>query len=154
MKTATKPIKKILIGSGILTWDRYERIGDRYGTVWLQDRNSLDEKIHQGAIMHYDVIKNHTNQKGELLCEVTKTRESTHIGDLARGLFPVMPAMGQVILLGEGTLFLEEKKFPGEPAFTVVGLRPTDGREHDWLNPVALYTAHEQTVNLYFHPTK
>jgi hypothetical protein len=81
-------------------------------------------------------------QRGSLVVEVLETRESTHIGDLFRGFFPSTPQVGEVIRLGSGAVFVE----PGE--ISTIGLLPDDHRTSDWLDPQALYRAHEQTVRL------
>jgi hypothetical protein len=33
-----------------------------------------------------------------------------------------------------------------------IGVQPQDGREMDWMDPHALYRAHDQTVELSFEP--
>jgi hypothetical protein len=138
---------KILIAKGALTWNAPERRSDRYGTVYVHDLNSEEKKINSGSIMLNEIIKSLVNKKGTLLCEVLETRQSTHIGDLFHGVFPVTPAVGETVILGEGTLFTEEQF----NSF-VVGLKPADGRTELWLDINKLYRVHEQTVNLYFQP--
>ena len=132
------------IGTGVLTWTRYERIGDRYGAVYLIDRQPedyfADEKYR------YPVLTEITDEPfGRLTAKVLETRESGHIGDLFRGLFPTTPEVGEEIVLGEGYLF-----YAHDGDIFTVGLDPRDGRASDWLDPRALYRAHEQTVELWF----
>jgi len=129
------------IGTGILNWPNVERIGDRYGVVGLWDDGHtlpLAAPLPEGI-------------EGELVAEVLETRESHHIGDLFRGLFPTTPNVGDRIVLGSGTLFRETKREGGD-TYEYVGLRPDDGRDTDWLNPEALYRVHHQTVRLLFEP--
>jgi len=134
----------ILLGQGRLTWSRYERIGDRYGAVSLMtDGDSLN-----GVGKWVPISDEHDGQHGTLAAEVLETRDSTHIGDLFRGLFPETPEVGERIVLGQGTLFTER----ADLGAVQVGLRPDDGRKVDWLNPEKLYRAHEQTVRLLFMP--
>ncbi|MFH0892455.1 MAG: hypothetical protein V1867_06785 [Candidatus Falkowbacteria bacterium] len=124
---------KILLGTGILNWDRGERVSDRYGTVKLfaflgqEDTCAFNTEL-QG-------------QNGQLVAKVLKTRHSDHIGDLFRGVFPETPEVGEEIVLGRGELFFERD---------AVGLRPDDGRESLWLDIRKLYRAHLQTVELFF----
>jgi len=124
---------KILLGTGILNWDRGERVSDRYGSVKLYSSTRSEETLlfDQGE----------AGQKGRLIARVIKNRKSNHIGDFFHGLFPEMPEVGEEILLGVGKLFFEDD---------VVGLKPEDGRETFWLDPKKLYRAHFQTVELYF----
>lgn len=140
---------KTLIGTGALSWWRTERISNRYGSVALYHENSLGATISDGERISKDTIKPLLGQQGKLIAEVTHTRESTHIGDLFRGLSPSTPSVGDVFVLGEGTFFsepiIEDNKLD-----VCVGVEPTDGRDEDWLDPNKLYQVHEQTVNLYF----
>jgi hypothetical protein len=134
------------IGTGRLTWPRGERVGDRYGLVGLLlDGDSLSE--------HADWVRldlSAVGLHGSLQATVLETRQSTHIGDFFRGLYPSTPEVGEVITLGTGWLFCEA--LDSRPPDLHVGLQPDDGRVSDWLNPEALYRAHEQTVRLDFVP--
>lgn len=83
--------------------------------------------------------------RGYLVATVLETRQSDHIGDSFRGLSPSTPRIGEEITLGgPGELFIEMDFAP------VVGLRPDNDRETDWLNPKSLYRCHNQTVRLEF----
>ena len=147
----------VIIGKGMLNWHRHERVGDRYGTVVLY-REWPDE--HKPSIEDYRDVdgaypdpvgigKLPTGEKGHLRATVVRNRESGHIGDLFRGLFPpdTPPAPGTVVELGQGELFVERVN-----GTDYVGLKPDDGRAADWLDPQALYSVHEQTVVLEFVP--
>lgn len=132
----------IELGTGRLSWPRFERVGDRYGTVMLMaDGDSFTEPSRYVRPNNAPV-----GQRGTLVAEVLEARESTHIGDLFRGFFPETPEVGERIILGEGTFFTEETDFGA----LLLGLRPDDGRDSDWLDPPKLYRAHEQTVRLTF----
>lgn len=130
----------VILGTGMLTWSRYERIGDRYGTVSLMvspvrdDFASFTDTPPDGTV-------------GTLAAEILETRQSAHIGDFARGIGPSTPTAGEIITLGSGALFRED-----EDGMPQIGLRPADGRETDWLDPRALYRCHSQTVRLIFTP--
>lgn len=119
----------------MLSWPPPERRSDRYGLVGLSKNPMEDFAKLTGKIP----VKQH----GRLVAVVLETRDSHHIGDLFRGIFPSTPNVGDRISLGEGTLFTEEH---------CVGLKPDDGRYNDWLNPYNLYRAHDQTVRLIFKP--
>jgi hypothetical protein len=96
-------------------------------------------------VPHVRLLAYGLGQRGRLVAEVLATRPSTHPGDLFHGWHPTTPEVGERIQLGVGTLFFEE-------LWEVAGLRPDDGRETFWLDPPALYRAHEQTVRLVFEP--
>jgi hypothetical protein len=78
---------------------------------------------------------------------VVETRQSGHLGDWFHGIGPTTPEQGEIILLGEGAFFSEKSEDLG---CLQVGLRPADKRQEFWLDPKALYRAHDQTVELYF----
>jgi hypothetical protein len=140
-----------LLGTGRLTWNRGERITDRYGAIYLlADGDSLSEGTNIAHIRVFDPL---LGKHGKLIAEVIETRESTHIGDLFHGFAPVTPDVGENIVLGEGTLFTETET-DGKTTWSMVGLKPDDGRDHFWLNPKKLYRAHEQTVKLWFKESK
>jgi hypothetical protein len=139
-------MKRILLGVGTLTWDGSERRSDRYGMITLFDENSYGGKIGPKVKFNEDNIRGNVGKEGELIFEVTETRDSTHIGDLFRGFSPTTPEIGQSIKLGEGRLVRGRTSWCG----ITLGLEPSDGRDNDWLNPEALYNAHEQTEKLYF----
>lgn len=127
---------KLLVGKGQLSWNRGERVSDRYGSVRLYDS-------HGGPVPLETEL---TRLKGRLVAKILEARRSTHIGDLFRGLFPSTPDVGEEILLGKGMVFyLDDGR--------AIGLEPEEPRDSDWLNPKALYRAHDQTVELYFEPT-
>lgn len=125
----------VVIGTGVLNWDRHERVSDRYGTIVLYA--NPEQSI--ASPLNTDFFK----QTGILVARVIQTRKSPHIGDIARGLFPTTPTEDQLIQLGQGQLFFERIE-----QIQSVGLRPFDGREFDWLDPRALYQCHFQTVEL------
>jgi hypothetical protein len=121
------------LGTGVLTWNRDERIEDRYGTIWLMASVTDETPVPFAQLKE--------GSHGKLVALVLEARQSHHMGDLFREVFPVTPEEGESITLGEGTLFFDER---------AVGLLPDDGRDVDWLDINALYRAHAQTVTLYF----
>jgi hypothetical protein len=155
-------VTTMILGEGVLTWARHERVTDRYGTVGLMtEGHAHADLVAQGmteqqatvnAYLHsnptwLDVHTVPEGTRGTLQVRVIRTRQSGHIGDLFRGLSPTTPEVGEVIVLGTGTVFHD-----GDGDGIYIGLRPDDGRDADWLDPEALYRAHEQTVELQFLP--
>ena len=121
------------LGTGVLDWEKGERISDRYGMVKLFDKPSPP----QTPIKLQRLMERH----GRLVAVVREARDSPHIGDLFHRVFPSKPKVGERIVLGGGTLFFENDG---------VGLMPDDGRETLWLEIRALYRLHNQTVTLFF----
>lgn len=141
------PKNAILIGTGALTWDGVERRTDRYGTVTVHDSNADNEPITNNSHLKFDLIEQLKGKSGQLIAEILETRKSTHIGDMFRRIYPSTPDKGDIIELGDGRLFVRSYSWAN-----CIGLEPNDGRLKDWLDPVALYRCHEQTVNIYFVP--
>lgn len=128
--------------TGILSWPAEERRSDRYGMISLfeKDYNStVTVKVNLDEIL----LGTMAGKQIKITAKVLEARESDHIGDLFRGLFPSTPRVGQVFSLGQGALVVEELE--GRPLF---GLKPTDNRDTDWFDPKKLYQLHDQTVEL------
>lgn len=135
---------KYVIGKGVLTWGKVERVSDRYGSVFLlKDGGNSWNSV---GTVPLDLKRDLIGKLGTLKARVLETRQSTHVGDLFRGFRPSTPEPGVTLVLGTGRLF---HRGEGEDN-TSVGVLPLDGRQTDWLDPKVLYQAHEQTVELYF----
>lgn len=139
-------LNKILLATGALSWDGYERRSDRYGAVTFWDEDSNGDKI-EGVSVTYntDALKRLDGTKGCLYALIKDTRKSTHVGDFFRGFEPTTPEKGDRIILGRGKLFHNI-----HDGYIAIGLIPLDGRDKDWLEPQSLYRCHEQTVSLFF----
>ncbi len=138
MTASTAHHERHVIGVGILTWDSEERRSDRYGYVWLHQSGG-------SAAVPLDVPADLLDTPCALYVMVIETRQSAHIGDFFRGVFPRTPEVGQLIKLGMGLLSLTVSA-KGDKR---VGLIPVESRDSsDWLNIRALYDAHDQTVEL------
>ena len=133
--------ERVILGTGQFGWQRRERVTDRYGAVALFDTGD-------GPALNLEVFTRIEGQRGHLEAVVIETRQSAHLGDLFRGLFPETPEVGEVIRLCEpGVAFVER----GDCGLQV-GIRPDDDRKVDWLDPEAMYRCHDQTVRLVFWP--
>jgi hypothetical protein len=141
-----KPIRRkesdlkeaVFIGEGVLLWPSVERNTDRYGFISLST-----EPIPESDHVSIDV-NGLLGSEGALICQILQTREAG-LADYFRGFVSNPPEVGEFIELGSGTLV--------KGAEELIGLRPDDEREIDWLNPDALYQCHLQTVRLWFLPT-
>ena len=132
----------ICLGLGVFNWPRGERVSDRYGAVTL-----YEDPDNDNVVLRAEACELADGEFGVLMARVIETRQSYHIGDIMRGFYPSTPQISQEIYLGTGRFFIQ---LQGE--IQTVGLKPADGRAHDWLNPERLYQAHHQTVELYFIP--
>lgn len=138
-----------ITGRGVLGWPGTERRTDRYGLVTL----SLEGYEGNGKLLDASWTTNPTAVEGyacHVVAKVIEARESSHIGDLFRGIFPTTPHVGEIIDLGVGHLFTE----PADWAIGKIGigLKPSDGRDRDWFDPKKLYRLHDQTVELTIAP--
>jgi hypothetical protein len=149
-----------LIGRGQLTWPRGERISDRYGCVGLMEAHDGFEASQTAAPIDIRAAAEPlVDRVGTLRVKVLESRRSHHIGDFFRGLFPPevpLPA-GATVTLGTGRLFTGRVD-----DMVTVGLEPVEGIKRgwvddqgsgsDWLDPKALYSVHDLTVELRFAP--
>lgn len=169
----------VLLAEGRLSWNRAERVTDRYGAVTIQ--RAVPEEQERA----YAIIANHgeassedltwaisyaaprscfddfadapVGQRGRLVAEVVAVRESAHVGDLFHGIATSTPEVGERIELGTGELFVEDVGHA-----MAVGLRPLEalgarqykgvriGPDVFWLDPEALYRVIDQDVRLFF----
>lgn len=146
----------IEIGIGRLNWPRGERVGDRYGVVRLYaDPNPGEDSVHHRLMddlartpMLLDKLP--FGERGTLIAEVLVARDSYHIGDFFHGYYPETPEVGESIQLGEGELFTET-----DLDGPLVGVNPGEQLvyKRHFMDPVALYRAHDQTVRLLFRPS-
>ena len=131
------------LGTGVLNWPRGERVTDRYGFVTLFNAPAAER-----VVLAREQIAPLVGLRGSLVATVREARQSMHIGDLFHGFQPPPGGTpeGTRIVLGTGTLTVAADS----DIDVMVGLTPDDGRAHFWLDPRALYRAHEQTVELTF----
>jgi hypothetical protein len=127
---------KILLGRGALTWSRYERETERYGTVHFDKRRG---PIFIGGVLPVNGVI------GTLVAEVTATRKSKYLADLSHKAWSSTPTVGQLIRLGRGRFFSSIDKSKRR----CFGVEPLDGRHTLWLDIHALFKVHDQDVILY-----
>ena len=126
------------LGTGVLNWERDERVNDRYGFVFLDQQEEMDRDIGDKV----ELDQSRVNHRGRLIAVVRETRKSRHVGDLFHKIYPQTPEVGEEIVLGEGILVFDDD---GN-----IGTLPDDKRRTWWMNVHNLYRAHEQTVTLFF----
>lgn len=155
-KSKSKTVKKLpsknykVVGIGILTWFKAERVSDRYGSCYLM-RDGIDSNTTLPPPHHAAMWFPKSGQPGTLFARVVEPRDSTHIGDFFRGLFPRKPKAGDIYKLGTGSCFLNTLGSEGNEDIAI-GVKPDDDRQSDWLNPRCLYDIHESLVELTWHP--
>jgi len=126
----------ILVGRGVFGWFLEERRSNRYGSCFVE--GDMWFPVHGKA--------------GRLVALVTDPKRSTHIGDIDRDICPSKPKHGDRYLLGEGTAFVEPP--PNGGTCYAFGVKPTDERCVDWLNPYNLYRCHTSVVELHWYPAQ
>lgn len=95
-------MNRTLLATGHFTWDAIERRSDRYGSVRLSDDKDQNVLLNPSL----DVLE---GERGRLVAEVLIPVRSPHVGDIARGLVPSTPEIGEIVILGEGSLFIEHR---------------------------------------------
>ena len=138
-------MERILVGLGHLTWEKDERRLNRYGSVFLMTPTSSGDGDASGDGNNTVApLNKKIKGYGQLIATIVSPRESQHVGDKNRRIFPSLPSEGETYLLGEGMADYNAS-FDNVTCF---GVMPKDGRANDWLNPVALYACHSSIVKL------
>jgi hypothetical protein len=135
----------MITGKGIFAWDGMERRSDRYGSFTLDKtgysgNGTYPEAAWEGSMnaMAFRRVK--------IVVEIITARDSAHVGDLSRGIYPSRPEVGEVIVLGVGKFFCDPIDWSASKF--QVGVMPDDGRSSDWFEPAKLYRLHDQTVSV------
>lgn len=149
---------RVHLATGVLAWDNSERVGDRYGAVFVNDSPTrFPDERREGVEVDVDrsAIKEWEDEYGTLVAEVVEGRESAHIGDIFHGLRQEeIPSTGETHELGTGRLFVERGDWaPRADYEEPIGIDPEDGSETHWLDVDALYHLHDSTVRLLFLPS-
>ena len=144
------------LGSGIFSWCATERRFGRYGSFFLA-RSDSNETVRRDVHLDLPALRALEGMHVRISLRVAESRPSGHGGDQFLQLFPgVPPAVGSTIELAVGRLILlDHSGFPPDdhPTRVGIGIAPSDGRRHLWLDPEKLYRLHDQTVDLCVKPT-
>lgn len=143
---------KMLLGSGIVTWDSEERVSNRYGAFTLTEDN-YNHDAHAPVTFDTEGLKlsGLLGKRVKITCLVTESRPSGHAGDKPLRLEPVQPAVGAIIEVGIGILETAPMQF-ANPAPAIM-LRPEIDRAELWIDPRQLYQLHDQTVQVFIEAT-
>ncbi|MER6605706.1 hypothetical protein ABT282_07270 [Streptomyces sp. NPDC000927] len=120
------------LGTGTLGWNANERCTDRYGAVHLNYGERAASRFKDAPL----------GTVGVMTAEILEVR---HLYGIQKSN---PPRVGEVVELGVGELFADT--YPGVVA---IGVKPSDGREDEWLNQKALYRCDGHVVKLVFTPT-
>ena len=147
------PVK---IGEGIFIWSSLERQSQRYGFFYPSDKD-FNETTTVQPILDLKAVTRFGDKRVKITCRVIETRQSGHVGDLALGIEPSTPELGEEIVVGVGKFVFDLAQFRGEGFYTPlgvgIGLCPSDGRKKLWLDPRVLYRLHDQTVEIFVEET-
>lgn len=134
-------------GTGIFGWDATERRTDRYGSFTLDKTGYSYNGVYDDAKWdNVEQLEALVGKRVKIEATVIVDRDSAHIGDLSRKIFPSRPVTGETIVLGIGKFFISPASWSASQ-FSV-GVEPDDGRANDWIEPVKLYRLHDQTVTI------
>lgn len=143
--------QRILIGTGILGWDGFERRSGRYGSIVLDNEGfEGNGKGTIKAVIEVDPAMQLSDKRARVTVEVVEPRDSAHAGDGFLKLKPTRPDKGETVDLGVGIFSLERAGFALGWAFQ---LRPGDNRPEQWMDPRKLFRLHDQTVKVYVELT-
>lgn len=134
---------------GQFNWNGLERRSDRYGGIMLLGAH--DDWDSPAPRVSLDPLLCFIGQRVKITARVLETRNSYHVGDLSRGIYPTKPDIGWVVELGIGTVRdIEDVGGHDHLLFQRDG-RPDNGP--DWMDPAVLYKLHCQTVELTIQET-
>lgn len=140
---------KNLIGRGIVSWEKDERISSRYGSFILIDSN-YNRTVKADRVIDEEAVQSLDGLRVRVTVVAKEVRKSGHIGDSFLKIRPTTPEVGEEIDLGVG-VFRIGKGWDGQQTFE---LHPGDGRSDLWIDPRKLYRCHDQTVEVYFEETE
>lgn len=128
--------------TGLLQWERSERLSDRYGVIFL-DANGYTPRVRGPLRFPARTVKRLTCRYVHITAKVVARHHSHHVGDRYRGLLPSTPNVGEIVDLGRGRLSTDV--YRRKPYFM---LWPNDHRKTDWFDPERLFRLHDQLVVL------
>ena len=137
------------IGSGIFSWCSVERQSGRYGAFFLAP-SDFGETVQRPVHLDVQALGALRGRHVRIAVEIVESRPSGHAGDRFLEVFPgAPPPVGSVIELAVGRMILvDQSDIPvrDHPTRIGIGILPSDGRTHLWLDPRILYVLHDQTV--------
>ena len=128
---------------GQLNWEGHERRSDRYGGIMLLGPH--DTQFAKAPNISLEPLRRFVGKRVTITAKVLVTRDSYHVGDLARGIHPRTPKVGWVAELGTG--IVRDLEVVGGGLDHLLFQRDGTGRS-DWMDPTILYQLHHQTVEL------
>ncbi|MEU1761262.1 hypothetical protein [Micromonospora sp. NPDC005652] len=128
------------IGRGRVATHSGERHTDRYGLLYLVDDSASSDRPH---LVDLD-LGEYAGRLGALYAEVVGP--GLDVGGDEKA------SVGDVVRLGDGELFTESAGRNSGVDVMGVGVQPTNGRETNWMDPMALYRVRHRPVRLFFTP--
>jgi hypothetical protein len=145
-----------LIATGIFMWAGYERHSRRYGYVYVADSN-YENSVQVPVKTFKDTMIEFVGKRVRLVAKVIENRQSGHAGDrfCYPNVFPTMPNVGQEIIVGIGEFSTTDNpdSVNGAADGIAFGVLPADHRDYFWIDPLTLYSLHDQTVEIYVEET-
>jgi len=140
-----------VILKGVFNWQRRERISNRYGGILLDQHAANVNEGESAPCVDLSALAPLVGRKVRITATVLETRESYHIGDLFRDIYPSTPNVNDYVVLGRGDLIGIERDDNG--CEQLIFRRESRRNEaSDWMDPRKLYRLHNQTVELTIIP--
>ena len=138
------------VAAGIFMWNSPERRTGRYGYFFAAN-STFDENYQTPIYFDSKLAEELQGKRVKIQVLVKETRPSGHAGDAFLNLKPVTPEVGEEIILGVGTFTI--MKDNASPTGIAIGLKPSDRRHENWIDPRNFYRLHDQTVEIYIEET-
>lgn len=144
-----------VIGQGVFSWERTERVTKRYGSFGVTPSGNNPRNRSETNFLNVSALLDLEFHRVKITAKVIGLGESEHLGDLyvvdpttGQPIKPSTPKLNEEFVLGVGVLRL----MPTDQDFTgkfFIGIQPENMREMFWMDPRTLYQLHEQTVQLF-----
>jgi hypothetical protein len=142
-----------LIGVGVFSWHKNERVSNRYGAFFLGMESYNGDKAVSYTLHDMDKLTPLIGKRVKVVATVVENRKSGHVGDFFLGVGPTMPQIDDTIEIGVGTLDFNESEDHEPKSWSQFILEPNDGRSELWMDPRKLYNLHDQTVEIWMEET-
>lgn len=138
--------QRLKLGQGVLGAPSWERHSDRNGVVHLTPNHQRFGNGEGTVVFDRAPV----GKTGQLVARVIDDRNKPRSNPLPRGPRVLTPfewkaADGDEVVIGHGELFTEQLTVDNRPR--LIGVRPLDGREEDWLNTMPVW---HSEVELFF----